>query len=624
MPKLVEMPANPEEPAPNNTKTKTGAAFAVAVPKPTLEELPAIANEFVRCAKAASAAEPVLLGGDLHRNLVQIRKLISGQKAPVAAVLSQEHLIGEIVRLLDAPALAPHAIRFEAAWVLTNIASGDSTAVSALLKHAPIPALLRAVRCWADEAEVAAAAAAAEAEASTTAAAAAAAGRLRDDSLEAEAAASLLGGGAVVADGKANEDVQAAEAKAAAAKAAAAVAKQPMQSEALSELSEQGIWSFGNIAGDGIAGRDACLADGVLGAVCAAARAMLAAPHDAPRRISLLRNAAWTVANLCRGKPRPAAALLVPALLTEPLLHSLLEGTDDAAVHGDACWALSYLTASDDDIAHVVDARPSILPALLRCMEAKGEDSDGVIAPALRAAGNVVSGTEQQTQAIVDAGVLPILAVLVGHCKPAFRKDALWAVSNIAAGSKSQAQAAAAEPGLLGTALRAVLARKERDELPVQKEAVWVLSNLTTRGRGGTTDATMQSVVDAEVLEPLCALCGSDSAMHKEESELMSILEVANAMLQWSSEMRLKQQREEEEAGEAVPRRRRSLREEMERGAALEALEALQVHPIDKVYKKACEVVSKHWVVDEAEVVTQGVEQLELEAGGRENVFVFK
>lgn len=58
-------------------------------------------------------------------------------------------------------------------------------------------------------------------------------------------------------------------------------------------------------------------------------------------RLSLKRNAVWTLSNLCRGRnPQPEFAKVSPCL---PLLARLLDDTD-TEVLADACWALGYLS----------------------------------------------------------------------------------------------------------------------------------------------------------------------------------------------------------------------------------------------------------------------------------------
>ena len=140
---------------------------------------------------------------------------------------------------------------------------------------------------------------------------------------------------------------------------------------------------------------------------------------------------------------------------------------------------------------------------------------------------------------------------------------------------------------------------------------------MRNQGRLNASDATMEAVQAAGVLEPLCALCASGRSMH-DATQLMSILDVADSMLVWSGERKLQPPLRDAE----LLRRRPSLREEMERGSALEALEALQVHSNHLVYKRACEIICKHWAVDDTEVVVEGVEQAN--QGETENVFMLK
>ncbi len=52
--------------------------------------------------------------------------------------------------------------------------------------------------------------------------------------------------------------------------------------------------------------------------------------------------------------------------------------------------------------------------------------------------GNIVTGNPLQTQAVIDAGVLPYLAKLIFHEKRSIRKETCWVISNIAAGTQQQ------------------------------------------------------------------------------------------------------------------------------------------------------------------------------------------
>ena len=62
--------------------------------------------------------------------------------------------------------------------------------------------------------------------------------------------------------------------------------------------------------------------------------------------------------------------------------------------------------------------------------------------PALRTVGNIVTGDDQQTQAIINCGALMCLLHLLNTSpKKSIKKEACWTISNITAGTKEQIQA---------------------------------------------------------------------------------------------------------------------------------------------------------------------------------------
>lgn len=97
--------------------------------------------------------------------------------------------------------------------------------------------------------------------------------------------------------------------------------------------------------------------------------------------------------------------------------------------------------------------------------------------PALRTIGNIVTGNEQQTQAVIDRNALAALLEMLSSPRKSIRKEACWTISNITAGTKSQIQAVL-DAGFVPILLE--LLRTENFE--IRKEAAWAISNASYGG----------------------------------------------------------------------------------------------------------------------------------------------
>ena len=60
--------------------------------------------------------------------------------------------------------------------------------------------------------------------------------------------------------------------------------------------------------------------------------------------------------------------------------------------------------------------------------------------PSLRAIGNIVTGTDEQTQIVIESGALSVFPSLLSHHKNNIQKEAAWTMSNITAGRQDQIQ----------------------------------------------------------------------------------------------------------------------------------------------------------------------------------------
>eukprot|EP01027_Heterolobosea_sp_BB2_P017559 GEZU01024857.1.p1 GENE.GEZU01024857.1~~GEZU01024857.1.p1 ORF type:complete len:247 (+),score=21.16 GEZU01024857.1:45-785(+) len=173
-------------------------------------------------------------------------------------------------------------------------------------------------------------------------------------------------------------------------------------------LREQCVWALGNIAGDSADARNYVLA---LGAIDALKR-LLVMPKLST---TILRNVAWTVSNLCRGKP-VVDIQYVPQLL-EILRQYIYH--NDTEMLSDASWGISYLSdATNDRVDLVVQSG-----VCRRMVELLLYHDDTVVAPALRTVGNILTGNYEQTQTIINVGGLQCLRHLLAHPKKSIRKE---------------------------------------------------------------------------------------------------------------------------------------------------------------------------------------------------------
>uniref|UniRef100_A0A3B5MY45 Karyopherin subunit alpha 3 n=1 Tax=Xiphophorus couchianus TaxID=32473 RepID=A0A3B5MY45_9TELE len=151
---------------------------------------------------------------------------------------------------------------------------------------------------------------------------------------------------------------------------------------------EQAVWALGNIIGDGPQCRDYVISLGVVKPLLSFINPSIP--------ITFLRNVTWVIVNLCRNKDPPPPMETVQEIL--PALCVLIYHTD-INILVDTVWEAVWFLS------------------------------------------NITAGNQQQVQAVIEAGLIPMIIHQLAKGDFGTQKEAAWAISNLTiSGRKDQVE----------------------------------------------------------------------------------------------------------------------------------------------------------------------------------------
>lgn len=189
--------------------------------------------------------------------------------------------------------------------------------------------------------------------------------------------------------------------------------------------------------------------------------------------LSLWRITSWTFSNVLKSFRIDYLQQLNIKFIT---LFKTLLSMDDTEVLSNICWSLSYLNCKNVEITNGLIINSDILPQFTRLLQM---NELSIIIPCLKVIGNITSGTNEQTQCLVDINILPIFKEMLNMFEDNeyVIKQILWNISNMVAGTKEQFQLTLQQ----NIIPRVVAYLRPNNAYMIRREACWVICNIISR-----------------------------------------------------------------------------------------------------------------------------------------------
>ena len=278
---------------------------------------------------------------------------------------------------------------------------------------------------------------------------------------------------------------------------------------------------------------------------------------------NLIKNCTWSIRNFFRIKPILKYETAKKSI--KIFARNLLLLQDDFDFLSDACFILCFMTENyKEGIKELMEF--NIIEAIIKLLAC------GVVniqITCLRLIGNIAAGNANQTQKLIDLGLLAQLKKTIFSQKKVVRKETAWILSNIAAGTQKQIEKLISEDFLLIFEKTILF-----DEPEVKKECIWAMCNLTS---------VKNPVFLKKILEQGILTCIQQCLLINDTKNLAVSLEALSNLLEFGNENKING------VNPVVS--------EIERLEMYNILEELQKHPVEIIYEKTLKLLLDYFDV---------------------------
>lgn len=277
----------------------------------------------------------------------------------------------------------------------------------------------------------------------------------------------------------------------------------------------------------------------------------------------LIKNYTWAINLFFRIKPIMAYDAAKKSI--KIIARHIILLQDDIDFLSDACYILCFITENyKEGIQELMEF--DILEIIIKLLDC---DVTQVQIICLRIIGNIAAGNANQTQQLIDLGLLDHLKTTIFSKKKIIRKETAWILSNIAAGTQKQVETLIAEEFL------PIFEKTIKfDEPDVKKECIWAMCNLTS----AKNPIYLKKILEEGILE-----CIHQCLLIDEAKNLAVALEALGNLCYYGKENK---------QGDVNP-----VVKEIERLGMNDLLEQLQTHPVEIVYEKTLNLLLNYFDV---------------------------